>query len=233
MEEASARSVERGPLTVRVQREVVTVRIELDGELDMSSSEALELELRRAAPSDAGRIIVDLSGLNYIDSTGSERWRGSRATSGRALPPAARAGARTEGARAGGLDEALGSTSERPARPRLDRREPRRRSAISPPPTIAALRPARWTIPRSTPGLVRPWRWAQGSQSSTPRHSTPPTRNRRPTSALTSIPRVATFRRDSAAESTIPCSAVNASSASDAINVRSCSRFGSGSPSAR
>jgi anti-anti-sigma factor len=70
MEEGQPRSIERGPLTVRVRRDVVTVRIELDGELDMSSSGALEHELDRAAASDAGRIIIDLSGLNYIDSTG-------------------------------------------------------------------------------------------------------------------------------------------------------------------
>ena len=74
--------------------------------------------------------------------------------------------------------------------------------------------------------MVRPWRWLHGSQSSMPSHSTSPTRNRLPSSSLRSIPRVATFRRDSAAVSSMPFSSASASSASVAISVSSRSRSG-------
>jgi anti-anti-sigma factor len=40
------------------------------GELDIDSAAELDRVIRRAESSDAGRIIVDLSGLQFIDSTG-------------------------------------------------------------------------------------------------------------------------------------------------------------------
>jgi anti-sigma B factor antagonist len=40
------------------------------GEVDASTAEALDGELRRAEASDAQRIVLDLSGVTFLDSTG-------------------------------------------------------------------------------------------------------------------------------------------------------------------
>lgn len=40
------------------------------GELDLSTVGALEAEIRAAEASDAKRIVIDLSGLTFMDSTG-------------------------------------------------------------------------------------------------------------------------------------------------------------------
>ena len=42
----------------------------LDGELDMATARLLESELGKARPSSARRIVLDLSALRFIDSTG-------------------------------------------------------------------------------------------------------------------------------------------------------------------
>jgi anti-sigma B factor antagonist len=44
--------------------------ISVSGELDLASSPALEEELARVASSDADVVIVDLRGLEFMDSTG-------------------------------------------------------------------------------------------------------------------------------------------------------------------
>jgi anti-sigma B factor antagonist len=44
--------------------------IELFGELDLASAPELEQVIARAEATDAGQIVVDLSGLEFIDSTG-------------------------------------------------------------------------------------------------------------------------------------------------------------------
>ena len=47
-----------------------TLLIVVEGELDLASCAALELELFEAEKSDAARIVLDLSELTFIDSTG-------------------------------------------------------------------------------------------------------------------------------------------------------------------
>jgi anti-anti-sigma factor len=42
----------------------------MSGELDLAARDRLEDELRRAEASDADRILVDLTRLRFIDSTG-------------------------------------------------------------------------------------------------------------------------------------------------------------------
>ena len=65
------RLVERGPLTLRISDDSQSVlRIEALGDLDISNAQMLDVELERAAESTAERIIVDLSGLRFIDSIG-------------------------------------------------------------------------------------------------------------------------------------------------------------------
>jgi anti-sigma B factor antagonist len=44
--------------------------ISVSGELDLASSPALEEELERACSSDASLVVVDLRGLEFMDSTG-------------------------------------------------------------------------------------------------------------------------------------------------------------------
>jgi anti-sigma B factor antagonist len=45
--------------------------IALFGELDLAGAESVEQELRRVEAADAGAIVVDLSGLTFIDSSGA------------------------------------------------------------------------------------------------------------------------------------------------------------------
>ena len=44
--------------------------IRLIGEFDMTGREAVEQVLRQAEDSDATRILIDLAGLDFVDSTG-------------------------------------------------------------------------------------------------------------------------------------------------------------------
>jgi anti-anti-sigma factor len=69
--EGGGRLVERGPLTLRISGDGRSLlRIEARGELDISNAQALDLELERASQSKVEQVIVDLSGLRFIDSIG-------------------------------------------------------------------------------------------------------------------------------------------------------------------
>jgi anti-sigma B factor antagonist len=59
-----------GQMTVRSDRDGVVYTIALDGELDLATAADFERELRRVEASDALSIVLDLSGLRFIDSTG-------------------------------------------------------------------------------------------------------------------------------------------------------------------
>jgi anti-sigma B factor antagonist len=62
---------ERGPLSIRCERELEgTYVVELCGELDLAGIEFVADELARVEESDAVRILVDLSGLEFADSAG-------------------------------------------------------------------------------------------------------------------------------------------------------------------
>ena len=62
--------IDLGELTIRSVREGEVHTIALTGELDLSSADAVEKELARAEASDAQTILLDLSGLSFMDSTG-------------------------------------------------------------------------------------------------------------------------------------------------------------------
>ena len=47
-----------------------TVAMALSGELDLASAEQLDLAIRHAEETDAGWIVVDLSDVSFVDSTG-------------------------------------------------------------------------------------------------------------------------------------------------------------------
>ena len=57
-------------LSIRSERQGDTCRVSPVGELDIASAGKLERELAAAAAGDAATIVLDLSGLTFIDSTG-------------------------------------------------------------------------------------------------------------------------------------------------------------------
>jgi anti-anti-sigma factor len=59
-----------GVLGIELEREDDTMVVSLSGEVDLFSAAALEDQLKRAVESGADRVIVDLSALHFIDSTG-------------------------------------------------------------------------------------------------------------------------------------------------------------------
>jgi anti-sigma B factor antagonist len=68
--ERAERARKLGSLALRSERDGETHVLELIGELDLDGAPRLEEELRRVESSDAAAIIVDLAGLEFIDSTG-------------------------------------------------------------------------------------------------------------------------------------------------------------------
>jgi anti-sigma B factor antagonist len=59
-----------GVLTISSERDGDLHTIELEGELDLATAPDVEAELKRVEATDAEAIILDLSGLTFIDSTG-------------------------------------------------------------------------------------------------------------------------------------------------------------------
>lgn len=57
-------------LTVRVEQEGEALVIRPVGELDLSTTQTLDAELRRAINDDRSEVILDLGGLSFIDSSG-------------------------------------------------------------------------------------------------------------------------------------------------------------------
>jgi anti-anti-sigma factor len=64
------RIIELGQLTLRSHREGGVHTIALTGEMDLSNAAEVERELLHAEDTDASTILVDLSGLRFMDSTG-------------------------------------------------------------------------------------------------------------------------------------------------------------------
>jgi anti-anti-sigma factor len=64
--------IEHGPLTIRSDPEAggAVHVVELYGELDLAGVDFLAAELARVEASDAERILVDLSALEFMDSAG-------------------------------------------------------------------------------------------------------------------------------------------------------------------
>jgi stage II sporulation protein AA (anti-sigma F factor antagonist) len=59
-----------GYIEIRTERRGDEQVIALEGELDLDGAERVNRELLRAEGSDARRIVLDLSALRFIDSTG-------------------------------------------------------------------------------------------------------------------------------------------------------------------
>jgi anti-anti-sigma factor len=63
-------TIKQGPLTIRSSRQQDEHVVALYGELDIGCVEVVQDEMRQVEQTDASRIIVDLSGLDFMDSTG-------------------------------------------------------------------------------------------------------------------------------------------------------------------
>ncbi len=66
----AAQVIELGVLRVHSEREGAVHTVELSGELDLAGAPGVEEELKRIEATDAGVIVLDLSRLTFIDSTG-------------------------------------------------------------------------------------------------------------------------------------------------------------------
>ena len=69
-ETAAAHVIGAGGLKLRSARHMEDHYIDVSGELDIASAEALDAEVARVEATDANRIVVDLAGLDFMDSTG-------------------------------------------------------------------------------------------------------------------------------------------------------------------
>ncbi len=59
-----------GELDISTEREDGVHTIRLAGELDVATAPRVEEELKQAEASDAATMVLDLSGLTFMDSTG-------------------------------------------------------------------------------------------------------------------------------------------------------------------
>jgi anti-anti-sigma factor len=66
----TARTVDAGVLTIEVAPDLGGTAVRLVGELDVSTINAVDLELRRAVADSNDSVIVDLGGLEFIDAAG-------------------------------------------------------------------------------------------------------------------------------------------------------------------
>ena len=62
--------IELGQLTLRSEREGVVHTICPSGELDVATADDVQAELERVEATDASSIVLDLSDLTFMDSTG-------------------------------------------------------------------------------------------------------------------------------------------------------------------
>jgi anti-sigma B factor antagonist len=62
--------IELGQLTLRSERDGDVHTIALTGEMDLSNAAEVERELLHVEATDVGTIVIDLSGLTFMDSTG-------------------------------------------------------------------------------------------------------------------------------------------------------------------
>jgi len=63
-------AVALGSMSIRSERSGDTYAVELSGELDLDGATAVEAAFLRAEESDATSVVIDLSRLEFIDSTG-------------------------------------------------------------------------------------------------------------------------------------------------------------------
>lgn len=67
---AKSLTIEAGLLTMKSAREGDTHRLTLLGEFDLAGAKAYEEEIERIEATDARRVLIDMSSLEFMDSTG-------------------------------------------------------------------------------------------------------------------------------------------------------------------
>lgn len=66
----AAEMIELGELTIHSERDGEIHTLRLIGELDLATADWVQAELERVESTDAGSIVLDLSRLTFMDSTG-------------------------------------------------------------------------------------------------------------------------------------------------------------------
>ena len=75
------------PLEIKAHREGDSITIALSGEMDLSTVGELDAAIRSAEDADVGQIVVDMTELSFVDSTGlSVLLRGQPAEQGGRQP---------------------------------------------------------------------------------------------------------------------------------------------------
>jgi anti-sigma B factor antagonist len=64
------RDISDGPLVVRTTRDAEGYRVSLCGELDLANAATAEAQLRKALEAGDAPVVIDMSELEFIDSTG-------------------------------------------------------------------------------------------------------------------------------------------------------------------
>jgi anti-sigma B factor antagonist len=70
LHQADGSTIEHGQLTVRIGPMFETCLIQLSGDLDGETCQALDRELRRIEATDVDTIVLDLGALEFLDSAG-------------------------------------------------------------------------------------------------------------------------------------------------------------------
>src|SRR5215211_7610380 len=68
--DASSPDMTGKPADIKTRREGDSVTVAVAGELDLSTADKLDAAIRDAEETEIGRIVVDLSDLTFLDSTG-------------------------------------------------------------------------------------------------------------------------------------------------------------------
>ncbi len=67
---ASSPEMSGKPADIESQREGDSVTVAVAGEIDLSTADQLDAAIREAEETDTNRIVVDLSAMSFVDSTG-------------------------------------------------------------------------------------------------------------------------------------------------------------------
>ena len=70
MQDANPPEIRDGTLAVHISRQDSVCTLSLSGELDLANTETLADQLEKAERSGAGVIVLDMTELEFIDSTG-------------------------------------------------------------------------------------------------------------------------------------------------------------------
>jgi anti-anti-sigma factor len=70
--DASSPDMTGKPADIKTRREGDSVTVAVAGEIDLATADNLDAAIRDAEKTEIGRIVVDLSDLSFLDSTGLE-----------------------------------------------------------------------------------------------------------------------------------------------------------------